>query len=215
MNAALVPVQRLGEGKSRLLGALERDDLDALTLAMLGDVLEALLAVPALDRVAVVTPDDTVARAAREAGAAAVLFREPGLNPALDAAAEALCGADDTLLVVLGDVAGAESAELQALFEALAAQDGRGVVLAPSADGGTAALLRAPADAIPNRFGAKSAEAHTAAAREADVPLRRLVLPSLQVDLDQREDLEALLAQGSGAPRTRALLERLGVGKPA
>ena len=211
MNAALVPVKRLGEGKSRLLGTLDREALDALTLAMLGDVVEALRETPAVDRVAVVTPDDDVAAAAAAHGAEPVLILEPGLNHALDTAAPKISGPDGSLLVVLGDVAGVASADIAALYDALDDAADAAAVLAPASDGGTAALLRSPPDAFPGRFGADSAAAHRAAAREAGVALQELDLPSLRTDLDRPEDLAALLASGGPAPRTRALLLSLGV----
>jgi 2-phospho-L-lactate guanylyltransferase len=215
MNAALVPVKPLAAGKSRLAGRLPREALERLALAMLGDLVAALQAVPALDRVAVATPDPRVAREAEALGAEALLRDDPGLNPALDAAARVLAGRGlDALLVVLGDVPAAEPRELASLFGALGELGGRGAVLAPSRDGGTSALLRAPFDAIPNRFGPESAAAHRALAREARVPYRELALPSLAVDLDRPEDAAALLA-APGAPRTRALLAELGLGRPA
>ena len=85
------------------------------------------------------------------------------------------------------------------------------MVLAPSSDGGTAALLRVPHDAIPSRFGNQSAKAHEQAAGEAGIPFRRCTLPSLAIDLDQPDDLGALLASDTPAPRTRALLGDLGI----
>ncbi len=207
MNTALMPVKQLGAGKSRLLGALTREQCDALTLAMLGDILEALSRVPALDRSVVVTPDDTVADAARAAGAEAFLFREAGLNRALSATAEALrLGEDDALLIVLGDVAGAQAQDISALFEALGS--GKGAVLNAARDGGTTALLRRPHDCLENCFGPQSARAHLAAAREAGVPVKTLSLPSLQRDVDRPEDLAELARSEGGAPRTRALLKR-------
>ena len=72
------------------------------------------------------------------------LLRGEPLNPALDAAAAGWADPAGALLVVLGDVAGAASAELAALFEALDNLGGRGAVLAPARDGGSAALLRRP-----------------------------------------------------------------------
>ncbi len=224
MNTALVPVKGLGEGKSRLLGALAPDDpqrdqraRDALTLAMLRDVLEAISEVRAIERVAVVTPDAHVAREARDAGAVALRVLEPGLNHGLDVARRELCEKDDALLVLLGDVAGARGADLIQLFDALQNLGGRGVVLARAHDGGTAALLRAPADCIPNGFGANSAARHAAAAHAAGLPLVELPLPSLRLDLDRREDLETLLRDPACGPavRTRALLGALGIGADA
>lgn len=210
-HAALVPVKRLAAGKTRLAGALDRDALEGLMRAMLGDVVAALRDVPRVDAVFVVTPDADVAEAAADAGAEPLLRQDPGLNPSIDAAAAEIAGRGaETLLVLLGDVAGARPEELARLYEALDAQGGRGAVMAPAADGGTAALLRAPVDAMPGRFGPQSATSHRKAAAEAGVPLGELALPSLALDLDRPEDLRAL-AEGDAflAPRTRALLARL------
>jgi 2-phospho-L-lactate guanylyltransferase len=217
VSLALVPVKRLGAAKSRLRGALG-ERADELTLAMLADLLEALVAAPQLARVVVVTPDEAVARVARASGAEARVADDAGLNEALAAAASALAAASESVLVVLGDVAGASPRDVRALFEALAQLGGSGVVLAPSRDGGTAALLRAPHGLLGTRFGANSAAAHRALAREAGVPFRELTLPALAIDLDRPEDLAALLAsESAAAPRTRALLGRLGyhAGSPA
>jgi 2-phospho-L-lactate guanylyltransferase len=212
LNVALVPVKRLGEGKSRLLGALDRAALDALTLAMLGDVVSALQASGRIDRVAVVTPDEHVAAAARALGAEALVRLEPGLNPSLDAASGEICGSDDTLLVVLGDVAGAAPDEIAELYDALEARPAPNAAMAAARDGGTAALLRSPADAFTGCFGPKSAEAHRAAAKAANVPIEERALESLAIDLDHRDDLDALLAGDGPAPRTRELLHQLGIG---
>ncbi len=207
MIVGLVPVKSLDAPKSRLRPKLGAEGVRALTLAMLGDVLEALLAVPELARVAVATPDSTVARAAREAGAEALLRSDPGLNAAIEAAAADLApAADDALLTVLGDVAGARPEELSRL---LAEAPPRGVALAPSRDGGTAALLRRPAAVIPAGFGPGSAKVHRGLAERAGVPFVELPLPSLALDLDEPEDLESFVAGSGAGARTRRLLERL------
>ena len=210
MTLALVPVKRLGAAKSRLRGALG-ERADELTLAMLADLLTALAASPQLARVVVVTPDEAVARVARACGAQARVAEDTGLNEGLAAAMQALAAPGEAVLVVLGDVAGATPDDIAALFGALAELGGRGVVLAPSRDGGTAALLRAPHELMATRFGAHSAAAHRALAREAGAPFRQLDLPALAIDLDRPEDLAALLgSDAAAAPRTRALLARLG-----
>ncbi len=214
MIAALVPLKRLDAGKSRLAGLLPRPTIAELSLAMLGDVLEALQGVPALEARVVVTPDPEVGRAAEAAGAEAIVRRDPGLNASLDEATALLAarGLED-LLVILGDVAGADAADLTTLFDEREALGRPAAVLAPARDGGTAALLRAPYDAIPSRFGADSARAHAEAARAAGVPFRSCPLPSLAVDLDRPADLEALLRGEGPAPRTRALLASLDLGE--
>lgn len=210
MIAALVPGKRLDAAKSRLRSALGPAEIEDLVIAMLGDVLEALLAVPELGRVAVVTPDADVAKAAREAGAEALLRSDPGLSPSIDGAARELAGGGaHALLVVLGDVPGIEAGDVRALLRALEELGGRGVVLAPSQDGGSAALLRAPHDLIPSCFGPRSAQRHREAARAAGAPLRELVRPGLAIDLDRPEDLAAFLRGSEGGRRTRALLRTL------
>jgi 2-phospho-L-lactate guanylyltransferase (CobY/MobA/RfbA family) len=139
--------------------------------------------------------------------------KDPGLNPSLDAAGLELAERGIRgLLVVLGDVAGALAEDLGALFDALDGLGGRGAVLAPSRDGGTSALLRAPHAVIPNRFGKNSAAAHRDLARRGGVPCSELSLPSLAIDLDRARDVEDLLRVERGADRTRALLRELGFG---
>lgn len=210
MSLALVPVKELPDAKTRLLPELAPAEREALSVAMLRDVLAALAGARRVERRVVVTPDAHVAEVARAAGALPWLEGPPGLNPALDAAARALARGDEPVLVVLGDVAGAQSDDLDALFEALAEIGGRGVVLAPSSDGGTAALLRAPADAIPSRFGPESAKAHREAAERAGVPFREWPRPSLTLDLDDADDVRRFLATPNGGAHTRALLRDIG-----
>ena len=208
MIAALVPVKALPAAKSRLLPHLGADAARRLSIAMLGDVLEALARVPSLARIAVVTPDAAVAQTARGVGAEALLRPDPGLNPAVESAgAELAPGREDGLLVVLGDVAGVRADEIETLIGAL---QGRGVALAPSRDGGTSALLRIPRDVIPAGFGPSSAKVHRDLAERAGVPFREVALPSLSIDVDEPADLEALRSGASAGPRTRALLRELG-----
>ena len=212
MTTAVVPIKSLAAGKSRLLPELRREQLEALCLAMLEDLIVALQAAPSLERIAVATPDDRVAERARELGAEALHGPDPGLNAAIDAAPAGLgLDSSDPLLVVLGDVPGAQPGEVEQLFDLLdTLGPGPAAVLAPSRDGGTSALLRRPHGALPSCFGPQSAARHQEAARTAGVPLRALSLPSLALDLDRAEDLRSFLAANAGGARTRALLEELG-----
>lgn len=208
MISAVVPVKALAASKSRLLPALGPEGARHLCIAMLGDVVEALCELEELARVTVVTPDADVAEAASALGAEALLRPDPGLNPAVEAAcAEVAPGPDDAALVVLGDVAGARATELR---ELLTAAPSRGIAFAPSADGGTSALVRRPRDVIPAAFGPGSAKRHRDLAERAGVTWRELRLPSLTLDLDEPDDLAVFLAS-PGSGRTGALLRALGV----
>jgi 2-phospho-L-lactate/phosphoenolpyruvate guanylyltransferase len=204
MIAAVVPAKSLAASKSRLLASLPRPAVEALATAMLTDVLSALLRVPTLARVAVVTPDAALARAARSLGAEALLRPDPGLNAAVDQAAGELApGRDDGVLAVLADVPTATAEDLTTLLAALQAP---GVALAPSRDGGTTALLRVPRDAIPAHFGPDSAARHRDAARRAGVVFRELALVSLAVDVDRSADVDAILESPTLGAATRAAL---------
>jgi len=212
MTTALIPVKRLEESKSRLLPQLPDARRQALTLAMLDDLIESLSQTSGIDKIAVTTPDAVVAERARAAGAEILMRAEPGLNSALEDGRQRLQEIDsansDGFLIVLGDVAGALPEDFSKLLEAAARSESPGVWLAPSSDGGTSALLQRPANAIPCCFGRDSAKRHREAADEADIPFFEIELASLSIDLDHPEDLEAFLRTESGGRRTRALLER-------
>jgi 2-phospho-L-lactate guanylyltransferase len=207
MIHTIVPVKALFESKTRLRRVLGGPVVECLAEAMLRDVLDALERVPTLARVVVVTPDTDVAAVARDAGAEALVRDDPGLNAAIDAGAAALCrDPADGLLVVLGDVAGVRPEEVERLIAAL---DGPGVALAPSRDGGSSALLRVPHTVIPACFGPNSAARHRESAQRAGVEFRELALPSLAIDIDRPEDLEAVLAGADPASHTRAACRTL------
>jgi len=210
MTTALIPVKGLEQSKSRLLSHLSDARREALTLAMLEDLIDALDRTPGIDRIAVATPDPIVAEHAAAAGAEILMRPEPGLNAALEDARTRLeHDAGSGLLIVLGDVAGALPEDFARLLGEADRSGARGVWLAPSSDGGTSALLQRPPDLIPCRFGPDSAKRHREAAEAIGVRFSELPLPSLAIDLDRPEDLEAFLAQPGGGPRTRALLESL------
>jgi 2-phospho-L-lactate/phosphoenolpyruvate guanylyltransferase len=200
-------VKALAEAKSRLFPERARSDVEALSLAMMGDLIACLKSAAGVARVVVVTPDSAVASAAQAQGAQALLRSEPGLNPAIEAASAAFAGTGDGVLVVLGDVAAADPLEIAQLLDAAPA---RGVALAPSRDGGTSALLRRPADAIPACFGPDSAKRHREAAAAAKSAFVELSLASLAIDVDRAEDARAILALPTLGARTRALLEAWG-----
>lgn len=218
MSIALVPVKRLEDSKSRLLAHLPADARQALTQAMLEDLLEALCAVPGLGRIAVTTPDEKVIHVAETFGAEGLLRPEPGLNAALEDGIEQLQPAEnETFLIVLGDVAGALADDFETLLKAAASSEVPSVWLSPSSDGGTSALALRPARAIPLCFGPESAKRHRHSAEQAEVAYHELPLASLAIDLDEPEDLETFWAtpfdrdgrRGIGGPRTRALLASL------
>ena len=201
---AIVPFKALSRAKSRLASTLGEEAAAQLSTAMLLDVIDALGQVAGLDPVAVVTPDPQIAAEVQATGARALLRNDPGLNASVDgAAAELATKPGAGVLVVLGDVAAMRPEEIA---ELIAKAPERGVALAPSSDGGTSALLRRPHDVIPAGFGPGSAATHRDLAARAGVPFREIALPSLAIDVDERDDLDELARSDAAGPRTRAWL---------
>ncbi len=90
----------------------------------------------------------------------------------------------------------------------------RSVLIVPDRHGtGTNGLLLTPPDALPSSFGPDSRKRHEAEAAAANVESEVVEVPSLGMDVDTVEDLEALqerLANShGGAARTRGMLNQL------
>ena len=206
-TAAILPVKSFGAAKQRLGELIEQDARSALMRAMLADVLDALARVPELERVLVVTanplagelegdPRIRVLHDDREAGQSAAALI--GIAHARDAGFE-------RALLVPGDAPLLDPAELSAL---LARPEP--LVIVPDRHGtGTNGLLLAPVDAFEPSFGPGSLARHEAAARATGLPWAVDPLPSLVLDVDTPEDLEATTSRPGGAPATRAALRRL------
>ena len=224
---AVLPVKSFGLAKQRLGDAVGAEDRRALARAMAGDVLDALGRVEGLGGVIVVSAEElgadtagiegadppvSAGRFARgspielvhdpeEAGQSAAARR--GIRAAVARGAQ-------RVLLVPGDCPALDPAEVGALLAGAAP----GVVIVPDRHGsGTNALLIEPPAALTPAFGPGSFARHAALAHAAGATVRIGRLPSLELDVDTPGDLEALRAAldagRGGAPRTRALLERL------
>ena len=205
-TVAVVPVQALGEAKSRLAAVLAPDERAALTLRLLRGVLDAL-AVPGVAARLVVSPDPAVLAAARAAGAVPLAQRNAmrdGLNGALEEArAWAEARDAEALLVVLGDLPLLAPEDVDAM---LALAGTAAMVLAPDRhERGTNALLLRPPGAIPFAFGPDSLARHRAAAAARGVPAHFYRSPGTALDLDTPDDLAAVAGRLAGFPVAGAL----------
>ncbi len=213
-TVAVLPVKSFPRAKQRLGEALGGGDRRTLAAAMVGDVLEALGAVPELAEVIVVTAEPAAAAAAEEAGALVVHDpEEAGQSAAAERGiAAALERGAERVLLVPGDCPALAPAELSGLLENV--EPLPSVVIVPDRHGsGTNALLLAPPGALAPSFGSGSFARHAARARAAGADVKVAPLPSLGLDVDTPGDLAALraalAARPGGAERTRAVLDRL------
>jgi 2-phospho-L-lactate guanylyltransferase len=174
--AIVIPYR--GDAKQRVSSPLRA----AVALAMLGDVVEAALAV---GRVLVVTDDPAVV----PAGADVVDDPLRGLGPAV---AAALARVDEHALVVNADLPAATADSLRRLADA-------GLALVEAQDGTTNALSLPDPQVFAPLYGPGSAQRFRAHAGFATA-----TIPELEVDVDSDADLQRLT--GRLGPRTRALL---------
>ena len=191
---AIVPVKSLEAAKSRLADVLAPEARWRLVLAMLGDVLTAVMAVPAVTRTIVVTCDAEVAAAARGHGAEIVHESQPiSLNGALRTALHVGCARPDTRCLILpADVPLATSDEIAALLTPPMETPHR-VTIAPSHDGGgTNALVLMDHDVMGPSFGPDSFRRHLDLAEALHLNPRVVRLPGLGFDVDTPDDLRRL-----------------------
>jgi 2-phospho-L-lactate guanylyltransferase len=210
---AVLPVKSFAHAKQRLSAGLGPGERRELAAAMVRDVIDTLAAAR-LDGIVVVTAEPLADAAARDAGAQVIPdAAEAGQSAAatLGVAAALESGAERVLLVP-GDCPALGPEEVEALLERRGA-DPRVVIVPDRHRTGTNALVLSPPEVIAPAFGPGSFARHAALARRAGAAIEVTELPSLGHDVDTPADLVALrvllAARRRGAPRTRAVLDRL------
>jgi 2-phospho-L-lactate guanylyltransferase len=212
-TVAILLVKSFDSAKQRLGERLSPADRRALAEAMFADVLLALRRTDALESIVVVSGDRTAQLIAGRHGAFIVDDLDRGHNDAARRGIRrALEGGADRALLVPGDCPMLDSGELDALltreFEIPSA------VIVPDRHGtGTNALLLTPPGSLDPAFGPDSRQRHAVAAASRGTAPSVVEIPSLGLDVDTPEDLEALeasLAATHGrAAHTRGMLTQL------
>ena len=206
----VLPVKRFDLAKHRLGdGGLRPSDRVALATGMLTDVLETLKLTTNLDDVVVVTREPNAEVLARTYGAQVIPDALDGGHSEAAALGVAWALAEGAfhVLVLAGDAPAVTAAELDELVRELS--DGPEVVVVPDRHGtGTNALLLTPPDVIAPAFGEESRARHERLAHEAGATVRIVELPSLMLDVDTPEDLDALAEALRDAPRRTAVYTR-------
>jgi 2-phospho-L-lactate guanylyltransferase len=206
---AVVPVKDTTDAKQRLGNAVAPKLRRRLALAMLEDVLATLAASPGLAGLLVVTVDEAAATLAQCYRARIVADgARDGQTGAVAAAARLLAReGKGAMLTIPGDV---PLVTLGEIAQMIAAHDRTpDFVIAPAHDErGSNAVLCAPPDAVPLKFGDDSFLPHLDAARRAGLEPKVLRLPRLGLDIDNPADLDAFMRIPSKT-HARAYLERM------
>jgi 2-phospho-L-lactate guanylyltransferase len=185
----IIPAKPLDQSKTRLAAVLpvtERVDLSRRlvqrTIHLAGQVGE----------VVVVSRDMAVRRLAKQAGAWALVEAGQELNQALQQASDwIIARGGQAVLILPGDL---PLLQLSDLTEIVAAgQRFPSIVIAPSQRlDGTNALLLRPPGSIKFAFGPRSFDRHQQAARGVGVEPVIYHSPTVALDLDLPEDLQAM-----------------------
>jgi 2-phospho-L-lactate guanylyltransferase len=219
---AVVPVKDTAAAKQRLAPALPPEFRQALALAMLEDVLAALVEVPGLAGRLLVTTDEAAMRVAARYGAECMEEgAAEGHTGAVTAAARRLAHeGGESMLTLPGDIPLVTAGEISRLIAAH--RPAPSFTIAPSHDEkGSNAILLSPPDAVTLRFGDDSFFPHLAAAKACGIAPTVLQLPGIALDIDNPADLAHFVQLGS---RTRAglwladneaALASAGIGRPA
>ena len=196
MRALLLPIKDHRNAKQRLAAVLSPEERQAIAHAMMLDVLNAVKGVRCAQRIFVVTNYEPAMSIARAAGWQ-VLEEGPQVSESASVdAASYLCAAQGVTALLrlpldLPLVQPQDIDELLSLdFSSPAA------VLVPSRDGtGTNAILRSPPALFPSQFGSGSFAKHCALAEAAGAQIIVRNNPRLAMDVDDPDDLRALLKE--------------------
>ena len=204
----LIPVKNLSNAKQRLGDVLDQSVRTELAHAMLADVLQAVVEY-AREDVSLVTSDPFALNQAATHGFGVIPDDSNTSETDAIEMATRLCVSRGTgrTLVIPGDIPLIEDEDLATIFEHAPVE---GSVLVPSSDKrGTNAVLRAPSDLFPLRFGNDSFQPHLQAAIATEKVCTVLSLPRIGLDIDDREDLQNLAAH-PGTKRSQELARKLG-----
>lgn len=205
---AVVPVKPFGEGKSRLSKRLDPTERGALSKRLMTQVIQAAQSSKVCAGILVVSRDEQVLAYAKSLGVSTLLERDvqaeqswddgANVSPTIDSLNAALhqgaCAAmghgADAILILPADLPLITSADLIRL--AGATEDGPNVVIAPSDDNGTNALLLTPPNCIDFAFGIDSFAHHQSQAEQKEIPFKVIHSSSLAFDVDRPADLDEL-----------------------
>jgi 2-phospho-L-lactate guanylyltransferase len=185
MIVAAIPVKSLAEAKSRLAQQLSSDERRDLVVSLLHKTITAIQASGVVERIAVVTPQASLAAELP----VDVLPDAGSLNASLSGAVQwALSLGAGKLLIVPVDLPGITADAVRELIETDAPL--YGIAIVSTVDGGTGALLLTPPNIIPPAFGPDSFARHLMLARLEGVRAEEVDSPAFALDLDTPDDLQ-------------------------
>lgn len=188
----IIPIKPFTAGKSRLSERLSLEQRMILNRTLAENTIYVCKSVSAIENLLVVSSGREMHRFAHKCGVEFVEEPAGGINAALDtAAAHAVKGGAARLLVLHGDLPSLRRSELETLTRS--GHEDSICIVSDHHKTGTNALLLNPPGCVPFLFGEGSYLKHVSAARNKNIEVVNLRLPSISFDLDTVEDLEFAL----------------------
>ena len=201
---ALIPVKKLSKSKERLSMVFKPEERKRFVLSMLEDILRVTSS-SVLHQTVVIGSDRIVQLVAEKFDAYFLPESGGGLNDALRYAVS-LCekrGAK-AVLILPADIPLMKERDLN---EIIHLSWKASVVISPSMDGGTNALMLKPPNVIKTCFGPRSFKKHIDEALKKGIPVRVYRSPGISLDIDSIQDLKTLLKVGKGKACHRFLMQ--------
>ncbi len=219
MMWALLPIKSFAEAKQRLTGALTPEERAGLAQAMAQDVLGAMCACRALEKIVVISSDPAAQALAGRHGAGFLV--EPaqagGLNGSVKHAVEQFVPRGvDAIMIVHGDLPMLAGDDLQRVVEAHGVPGRSAVTLVPDrALAGTNVLAWSPLEGFRAQYGESSFQRHREQAMRRGAALSVCESAAAGLDIDLPGDLVTLIrtVRDERARATRQFLERSGIAR--
>lgn len=202
----LIPLKDLSEAKASFSSILSGEQRRQLSLAMLGDILTVVDRIEAVDAM-VVTPDEDVSDFVEGEGFKVIPEPGVGLNRALEIAiGKSIDSGFREALILPADVPLLKPDDIQEILSL--AEGDRAVVITPSKENGTNALLLRPPDVIDLHFGGESFSEHVKEAQSRELKPRIYRSENLERDIDEPSHLLKVETLGKGT-KTHSFLDSL------
>jgi 2-phospho-L-lactate guanylyltransferase len=204
----VIPVKTLLKAKMRLSTVLSLQERQAFTLAMLEDVLGAVKR-SKIHQIVVISADSAVQRFAHNFGVTALQEKTYGLNEAAEQATQWCIRKNaESVLILPADIPLLKPEDVNEIIRL--SSENPCIVVSPSRNEGTNALLRKPPNVVSLRFGTDSFRKHLAEASARNVPSKVYFSNRVSLDIDSIEDVERLL-QIKENTASHQLLKKIGI----
>lgn len=191
---AVVPVKSLRQSKTRLSIVFTPKERTTLILAMLNDVLNALKS-SLICKVCLVASDNAVQNLADDCKVTYHQERHHKLNPAVELGVKwCIEHQAEAVLIVPADIPMITAEDINGIIRL--ATEPKCIVVSPSMNGGTNALLQKPPGVIPVRFGSNSYMKHINQASCNGISVKSYWSKRVAADVDTLDDLDVFFEAG-------------------